>query len=111
MATYFEKMTQLRKAIDRRARAMSSSRKTKADVETWEAIATYAKLEMANQQQELEAMQEELMKTREQIDAVRAASNRISEELFEEDMMQNNSGCCVGVESYFGVLSNWFVSE
>ena len=104
-------MTQLRKAIDRRARAMSSSRKTKADVETWEAIATYAKLEIANQQQELVAMQEELMKTKEQIVAVRAASNRISEELFEEDDMVQDSGCCVGVDSYFGALSTWFVTE
>mmetsp|Transcript_19266 Transcript_19266/g.28530 ORF Transcript_19266/g.28530 Transcript_19266/m.28530 type:complete len:183 (+) Transcript_19266:264-812(+) len=105
-----KEVAQIKKSIDRRARAMSSTPKTKEDAETWELIAKYAAQELATHQEELAAIQEKMEDTKKQIEAVRAASTRISEEVFDEDEIQGR-GCCAGSESYLDAVSYWFAVE
>ena len=105
-----KEVAQIKKSIDRRARAMSSTPKTKEDAETWELIAKYAAQELATHQEELAAIQEKMEDTKKQIEAVRAASTRISEEVFDEDEIQGR-GCCAGPESYLDAVSYWFTVE
>lgn len=108
-----KEVVQVKKSIDRRARAMSSGPKTKEDAEVWELIAKYAAQELEAQQKELATMQEEMEATKQQIEATRAAASRISTEAFDENSEEDiqGRGCCTGTESYFDIVSYWFATE
>eukprot|EP00986_Skeletonema_menzelii_P008745 scaffold3792_cov160-Skeletonema_menzelii.AAC.22 len=105
-----EEVAQIKKSIDRRAKAMSSGPKTKEDAETWKVVEKYAAQELAAHKEELATMQEEMMATKKQIASVRAASSRITEEVLDEEELQGR-GCCVGTGSYFNPMSCWFTAE
>lgn len=106
-----KEVAQIKKTVDRRARALSSTTKPKADAKTWEAIARYAEQELAHHQEELAAIEAEAAATRKKINSVCAASSGISDELLD-DQEEQGCACCNGMESYLSSMrKNWFAME
>jgi paraquat-inducible protein B len=99
-----KKVAQIKKTIDRRARALSSTTTTTADTKAWEMIATYAKHELAHHQKELAVIEEEVATTKKKISAVAASSSGIIRDELLDEHEEQGCSCFNGMEPYWEIL-------